>query len=163
MSETTTVTEVIIQKAEEDDAAAIAVLLRQLGWFTHFDTASAQDTADRVGCHMALCNADDSHSIYVAKNRVGDLVGYASIHWLPYMFLTGIEGYLSELFVAEHYRGKAVGRLLLEHIKTEAKDRGCSRLMLVTSRNRESYQRGFYAKQGWREREEVANFVCDLG
>ena len=35
--------------------------------------------------------------------------------------------------------------------------------MLVTSRNWESYQRGFYVKQGWREREEVANFICDLG
>ncbi len=156
-------TEVIIQKAEEDDAAAIAVLLRQLGWFIHLDTASAQDCADRVGRHIALCNADESHSIYVTKNRAGDFVGYASIHWLPYMFLTGIEGYLSELFVTEQYRGKAVGRLLLERIKTEAKDRGCSRLMLVTSRNWESYQRGFYVKQGWREREEVANFICDLG
>jgi len=26
---------------------------------------------------------------------------YAAVHWLPSLFLTGAEGYLSELFVAE--------------------------------------------------------------
>jgi hypothetical protein len=46
--------------------------------------------------------------------------------------------------------------------KEEAKKRRCSRLSLLNLRNRESYQRGFYKKQGWTEREHVANFVFPL-
>jgi hypothetical protein len=29
-------------------------------------------------------------------------------------------------------------------------------------RDRESYQRAFYAKDGWQEREDAANFVFDM-
>lgn len=34
--------------------------------------------------------------------------------------------------------------------------------MLVNSRERESYQRQFYQKQGWIERENIANFIYKL-
>lgn len=34
--------------------------------------------------------------------------------------------------------------------------------MLVNGRSRESYQRKFYEQQGWKEREEIANFVYVL-
>jgi hypothetical protein len=47
-------------------------------------------------------------------------------------------------------------------MKAEAQERGCSRLMLINLRKRESYQRRFYQKQGWEEREEAANFVYHL-
>ena len=76
--------------------------------------------------------------------------------------LKGPEGYVSELFIAGSERGKGVGSKLLEAVKEEATKRGCARLMLLNLKNRESYQRGFYKKQGWIEREEVANFVLRL-
>jgi hypothetical protein len=47
-------------------------------------------------------------------------------------------------------------------VKEEAKSRGCSRLSLLNMRDRESYQRAFYAKDGWEERTDAANFVFDL-
>jgi len=34
--------------------------------------------------------------------------------------------------------------------------------MLVNMRHRESYERQFYSKQGWKERAEAANFVYPL-
>ena len=36
------------------------------------------------------------------------------------------------------------------------------RWMLVNSRERPSYQREFYKKNGWQERESMANFVFEL-
>jgi GNAT superfamily N-acetyltransferase len=48
---------------------------------------------------------------------------------------------------------------LLEVIEAEAKERGCSRLMLLNLRQRESYRREFYKKHGWEERPGVANFI----
>jgi GNAT superfamily N-acetyltransferase len=81
---------------------------------------------------------------------------------LPYLVLNGPEGYLSELFVREPERGKGIGRRLMEVIEVEARARGCSTLMLVNSRSRESYRRGFYKELGWDEREGVANFIYRL-
>jgi hypothetical protein len=49
-----------------------------------------------------------------------------------------------------------------EAVKAEAQVRGCSRLMLVNSRSRDSYKRKFYETHGWREREEISNFVYIL-
>nr|RNJ69245.1 MAG: N-acetyltransferase [Leptolyngbya sp. IPPAS B-1204] len=77
-------------------------------------------------------------------------------------FLSAPEGFVSELFVDQAHRGQGIGSLLLDTVQTEARVRGCSRLMLVNSRERESYQRQFYQKQGWIERENIANFIYKL-
>lgn len=89
-------------------------------------------------------------------------MGYTAVHWLPYLILSGPEGYVSELFVAEAARGMGVGKALLTAVKRTAAARGCSRLQLLNMRNRESYQRRFYEKDGWQEREQAANFVYPI-
>jgi len=50
----------------------------------------------------------------------------------------------------------------LEAVEDAAVSRGCSRMMLVNRKSRESYQRGFHRKLGWEVREEFANFVLRL-
>ncbi len=109
-----------------------------------------------------MCLADECHSVFVATGPKDNIIGYASVHWLPYLFLPGPEGFVSECFVVESYRGMGVGSRLLEAVKSEARQRGCTRLELVNFKQRESYQRGFYAKQGWEERSLAANFVYML-
>jgi hypothetical protein len=99
-----------IREAAEHDAAAIGAMLRELGWFEHLSAETAQETEQRVRQLIVLCNADDSHSLYVAESSRSEVVGYASTHWLPYLFLNGPEGYLSELFVRESERGEARSR-----------------------------------------------------
>jgi len=151
-----------VRLAHETDASSVAKILRATGWFEHLAAEAAVETESRIKRHIGLCRSDDSHSVYVAENEDGIVVGYASVHWLPYLFLSGPEGYISELFVDETHRGKRIGKMLLEAIVYEAKTRGCSRLMLITSRNRESYKRKFYSKQGWAERDGMANFVFKI-
>jgi len=51
---------------------------------------------------------------------------------------------------------------LLRVIETDARARGCQRLSLINLRNRESYQRQFYLKAGWRERGDAANFLFEI-
>jgi GNAT superfamily N-acetyltransferase len=133
--------------------------LRGLGWFEHSTAESSEAATSRVAEQVRLRKADDSHSLCVAEDAGGKAVGYASAHWLPCPFLPAPEGYLSELFVDEAYQGKGIGKMLLETIATEARERSCSRLMLLNSRNRESCLRGSFDKQGWAERQGAANFV----
>ena len=153
---------VTLRPAALADAAGIAHILRatgaELGWPLPEDPAV---TRDQVSRHLASCLGGEDHTVLVAASE-GDVAGYVAVHWLPYLLLPGPEGYVSELFVRPERRGQGVGRALLGAARAEAERRGCLRLMLLNGRHRESYQRGFYRKAGWDEREEFANFVLRL-
>jgi GNAT superfamily N-acetyltransferase len=152
-----------IRPAQLTDAAALTDLLIGLGWFQHyFGNTPLEVIQERVRQKLSLNLADRSHSVYVAENSNGQIVGYAIVHWLPYLFLPGPEGFVSELFVQESARGQGLGSQLLAAVKAEAIERGCSRLSLINMRSRESYQRGFYGQHGWDERPEAANFILRL-
>jgi GNAT superfamily N-acetyltransferase len=151
--------EIEIRKAEKRDVPAIADILRGLSWFEHLAAETPAETQVHVGRELALCQSDDSHLVLVAEDASGEVVGYVSIHWLPYLIHAGPEGYISELFIQENARGQGIGSRLLEKAEEEANRRGCSRLTLLNMRQRESYRREFYAKRGWEERLQAANFV----
>ena len=146
---------VTIRKAQLEDAAAIAEILAELEWFSHY----GEITPAHLQRQLELGLANNSHSVYLAETSAGEIVGYGAIHWLPTLFMPGPEGFVTELFVKESARGLGVGAALLEAFIAEGKQRGCTRLSLLNNRQRESYRRGFYSKQGWQEREAMANFV----
>ena len=100
--------------------------------------------------------------LVAARAGDGGLLGYTTVHWLPCLFLPSPEGYVAELFVSQEARGQGIGRTLLDEVVEEARRRGCSRLQLINFRQRESYARGFYAKNGWEERPDAANFALSL-
>lgn len=154
--------EVNIRKASTADAAALGEILRSVDWFTNLIEMPDQDLHASITRGLQQCLADDSHLILVAETGLGRILGYVSVHWLPYLFLDGPEGHVSEIFVHKAARGSGIGKKLLQAVKNAAHQRGCSRLMLVNGRTRESYQRDFYKKDGWRERETMANFIYEL-
>lgn len=149
-----------IRPATAEDAPSIAAILK--AWFARLAAEPEAALVERISRHLQLCRADDSHSVYVAEDVAGAVVGYGAVHWLPYLILAGPEGYVSELFIHPEAQGQGVGTQLLETIKQEGLKRGCARLMLLNIRSRESYQRGFYKKNGWEERPDAANFVYRL-
>lgn len=149
-----------IRPAGVEDAPRLARLINELGWFQHyFEGVSPAAAQARIQQQLDRCLADDSHSVYVAETATGELAGYVSVHWLPYLFMPGPEGYVSELFLREQTRGQGLGTRLLEVVEEEAHRRGCTRLSLINVRSRESYQRGFYGRRGWEERGDAVNFV----
>jgi GNAT superfamily N-acetyltransferase len=148
-----------IRSAELNDATAISALLREMDWFSYMASETAEATSERIYRHLRLCLADSGHSVYVAEDEAAGLGGYIAVHWLPYLFMAGPEGYISELFLRQGSRGQGLGRQLLEKVKKEAIHRGCYRLSLLNGKHRESYQRAFYEKNGWEERPGMANFV----
>lgn len=152
----------VIRKAEIKDAKDIADILHCLGWFANVNKEPSETTRDRVIRHLELCHADNSHSVYAAELETNRVLGYASVHWNPYLFLPGPEGYVSELFVHPDFQNQGIGTALLEKIKQEGRQRGCSRLMLINNRTRQSYEQGFYSKNGWEERLQMSNFIFSL-
>lgn len=151
-----------IRQATIQDAPALTQLLRELNYFHQLEEQSYEETLLQVEHQLEADLSTDTHTLYVAEDENGKLSGYATVHWLPYLFLPGPEGYVSELFVSPKSRGQGSGTRLLETIRQEAQQRGCSRLSLINMRQRESYQRGFYKSRGWQESPEAANFIMSL-
>lgn len=148
-----------IRKAEEYDAPALLEVLLSIDWFSRLSQQPKSANSEQIQRQLLLCLSSSSHSIYVAVEKDSIVVGYISVHWLPYLFLPGPEGFISELFIVENMRGKGIGKQLLQAVETEAKERKCSRLQLINFRERESYRRKFYEKAGWKERPDGASFV----
>lgn len=154
--------DIMVRQAQIGDALGIAIILRELGWFDHMVEEPEEKSIQRVLDRLQMNQKDDSHTVFVAEGDDGRIMGYTSVHWLPYLFLQGLEGYISELFIREVDRGKGIGSLLLESVVHDARERGCSRLMLINMRKRESYHREFYIKKGWVERDGAVNYAFDL-
>lgn len=91
---------------------------------------------------------DDCHSLYVAVDDAGAIVGQVAVHWVAFLFLNRPEAYISGLFVGATERGKGIGSCLPKTIMAEAQDRGCSGLTLINLRHRESWERRFCARRG---------------
>lgn len=150
---------IIIRNAATYDLPIITDILRETGWFPYM--ADPDKALEQVEDNFLEDALDENHSVLVAEYD-GDVVGYAAVHWLPYLFLPAPEGFISELFVSEYFRGKGIGARLLDEITKRAKERDCARLHLVNGRNRPSYEMRFYHKRGFVERESLANFVMVL-
>ena len=155
--------QISIRQATIEDAPTLTRLLCELNYFQRLEKQSYEETLSQVRRQLAGELSSDCHSIYVAEDENTSLTGYAAVHWLPYLFLPGPEGYVSELFISVSARSQGVGTRLLETIRQDAQKRGCTRLSLVNMRQRESYQRGFYKSRGWQERPEAANFILKIG
>jgi GNAT superfamily N-acetyltransferase len=155
-------TDIAIRPMQDTDLGVIAALWRELGWLEWIGQTAPDQVESIMAQRLAESRADDSHVALVAEDADGVVLGYTAMHFLPYFMMPGPEAYVSELFMTAEARGKGLGKLLLAHLEKLAKKRGCCRMMLFTGRDRESYERGFYKKQGWQERPVIANFVREL-
>jgi ribosomal protein S18 acetylase RimI-like enzyme len=143
-----------IQQVSIADKRLLVEFLQTYG-FSRTDKIESHDLEKYISTIISM--PEEQNSVYVAKS--GKIIGFIHVHWLPYLILGGHEGYISELFVLEEFRGQGIGSQLLNKIKQEAKLRDCIRLNLINSDEKESYLRGFYGKQGFIEREDFKNFV----
>ena len=144
--------DIMVRKATKNDVEGITTILRELQWFEVIDAESFNETRARVLESIIRSQLTNCRTVYVAEGDDGRVMGYAHIHWLPYFYLKGMEGFISELFILEADRGHGVGTLLLESIKVDAVERGCCRLRLINMAKKESYHREFYKRLGWEER-----------
>lgn len=149
-----------IRSATPQDAEALADFLLGSHLFPYLSDLTRGDVVRQLHQKLAIVQSP-SHTLLVAEFDAR-IVGYAAVHWLPTLFHPGLEGYLSELFVAPAVRGRRVGTRLLHAVYDEAGRRGCTRLTLINRRDRDSYRRGFYAMHGWVEQPEAARFSYAL-
>lgn len=89
-------------------------------------------------------------AVLVAEQN-GDVIGYAyaAVEGYDYMMLRGPAGVLHDVIVDPDYRGRGVGRLLLEAALEFLRSRGAPRVVLTTAEQNEPAQR-LFARAGFR-------------
>ena len=170
--------EITIREACIEDSGAIAAILHTLGWSEQLKREDPAQIQADIAARIEQCIREQTHTILVAERwrdgssqRIGDtsrsgqarqVIGYISVHWFPNMLMLGYDGYVSELFIHPDETGLGAGSRLLETVQAYAAERGCTRLLLMNRRVRESYRRHFYAKHGWEELPDAAFFSLKL-
>jgi GNAT superfamily N-acetyltransferase len=140
------VEEVAIRPATVDDMEAMVGLLRLLFAIeADFDFDAGKQAR---GLDMLLSRGRDAH-ILVAQHR-GQVIGMCTLQCLVSTAEGGEVGLIEDMVVAEAWRGRGIGRGLLDAMQEWAGARGLGRLQLLADRdNRSAF--GFYAALGWSE------------
>lgn len=149
-----------IREAATKDAETMAEILREIGWSEKRNNMALEEVSNPIAELISHCDEDPKgHSMLVAVDEKDRVMGFTTVHWVPFVMLGSWEGYISDVFVSPKASGKGVGSTLVKHIMELGEKRGCMRLMLTNGKEKPSYQTGFYKKLGWTERPKVANFV----
>jgi GNAT superfamily N-acetyltransferase len=138
--------EILIRQAARQDAAAITTLSQQLGY-----TLSEEQTLKNI--NAVLTNKDHDAFVAMHENKVIGWIGVTQailIELLPYCEING-------LIVDEKYRGKGIGKLLIEKAKQWGKEKGNDTLRLRCNVKRTEAHL-FYQHLGFIETKEQKSF-----
>jgi GNAT superfamily N-acetyltransferase len=135
-----------VRAAILDDAAAITLLIQQLGYPVE---------RDRIGAILRPLLDDPAHIVLFAEEAPRGVLGLLTLSSRPALRLQGWVGAVDELVVRAGGRGRGVGERLLRHAKGLAAERGWVRLEAQVTRLREANRRGFFLSRGFLAAETV--------
>jgi GNAT superfamily N-acetyltransferase len=133
-------TDISIREARPADSPDIARLITQLGY-----PSTEEDIAQR----LAVLTRLPEHVTFVAELD-GQIVGLTGVYLDYALEISGSYGRLMGLVVEEHFRGRGIGRRLLERIEGWLRVRGASRITLSSGKQRVDAHR-FYRNLGYEE------------
>ena len=136
-----------IRKMIADDANAVNLLSRQLGY-----PLPIEQTGQNI--HAVLESKDHTAFVAETENKIVGWIGAAKSIMLEVMPHCQIDG----LVIDEKYRGKGVGKLLIEKVKQWAKEKGNDRLSLHCNVLRTEAHL-FYEHLGFKEIKQQKNYV----
>jgi diamine N-acetyltransferase len=143
--------DIIIEKAQKSDFKLIHSLIHE---FSDFQNASY-----RVSVTVDLMmEQQDFFNCYVARDPLREIIGYTSYSIIYYSWV-GKSLYLDDLYVRPSFRGKGIGKKLMNKVFEIAKKEKCNRVRWQVSKwNSKAIE--FYKKIGARIDDTELN--CDL-
>lgn len=131
------------RRAQAADIPAVAALLAAL--FAIEQDFSA-DPARQIAALTRMLERDDI-LLQIAENE-GEVVGFCSVQSLISTAEGGGVGLIEDVVVAPVWRGRGIGRGLLEAAEAWSKHRGYTRLQLLADEDNAPALE-FYRRQGW--------------
>ncbi len=127
-----------IRSAKFEDAERIAMLCKLLDYPT-----SKQEVQKRLN----LLAEEEEHIIYIAYLLDEPVIGWVHVHALKSL-VVGYLAVIGGLIVHPNYRGRGVGRLLMQFAEQWAKAQGCDSILVRSNVVRQEAHR-FYEKIGY--------------
>ena len=147
------VDDVMIRQAVEDDVDRIGELWTRL--VTHHrllddQLPEAADDGDTLYARHILNRLEDQLTRVFVAEVDGQVVGYVFgivVDLVPEMFIAEPGGFLADIYVEEKYRGKGIGRDLVNSLAKWFRTRGVAYVELYVA-NKNDDARGFWDKIG---------------
>jgi GNAT superfamily N-acetyltransferase len=132
--------ELTVRDATQQDAAAVAELLGQLGY---------PSDVFRVRARLQQVDQAEDYGAYVGVLE-GEIVGVASLHVIRFFEKDGVWCRLTALVVRDDVRGRGVGRCQVERVEEVARARRCGQVE-VNSGDQRSDAHAFYEHMGYEQ------------
>jgi GNAT superfamily N-acetyltransferase len=116
-----------VRPAADADAAALSVLLHELG----YDVGAGE-----IPRRLAAMRAEGSAAMIATDAPTGAALGLICVASFTALHTAGRVGYITALVTSAGARRRGVGRLLVEHAKAWATARGCIRLSVTSAEHR---------------------------
>lgn len=117
-------TEFQIRRAEEKDCPAMLELIRELAIY---EKAPDEVTVDPLHFEQSGFGLDPIWWAFVVGNQEKKVVAFA-LYYIRYSTWKGQVMYLEDILVTEALRGKGIGKMLIERLIEEAKEKGFKRM-----------------------------------
>ena len=113
-----------IRKATIEDCPAMLQLIRELA---EYEKAPEQVTVDPKHFEESGFGANPVCWAFVVEDTPSNIIAFA-LYYIRYSTWKGQVMYLEDILVTESMRGKGIGKMLIERLKEEARERGFKRI-----------------------------------
>jgi len=139
--------DILIREATKSDLQAVGKLLE--------DLTDAMDSTEGIDTEIALKNYErllnNAGSHFLVAARQGTPIGFINFTVRQTVLHQGMSALIDELVVAEEYRGKWVGRQLVQGAIEKCRLLGCCEVEVSTEKTNLK-ARKFYKQCGFEER-----------
>lgn len=136
-----------IRKAVVSDFDDLNILMASLG----YEIEGVAVPKRRNVFESILKNEHQEILVVEAKNekKIHAMISYTVV---PQLRLSGLKMEIDELVVSPEARGEGFGGELVNYVISKAKEISVKRIFISSNKQRESYQRDFYKKLGFNEK-----------
>jgi ribosomal protein S18 acetylase RimI-like enzyme len=146
---------VAIREARETDLEPVRKYTVETAWvdFSESERKELEKDKEKWTKHILEgfegLSKRENHKIFMAEDENHAFVGYLWVGEGTNM-MTGLKhGYIYDIFVKEEFRGKGIGKILLEKAQSYSREKGYSRILLMVSANNETAMK-LYSKMGFK-------------
>lgn len=131
----------LIKMATEEEFVHAFSFIEKLWDYNTYDKEQVKKVYDTV-------LADGNSFAFFLLNEKEEYCGFCHGSFFPTFWMSGSTCYLASIITDEKYWGMGYGRLMVDHVKELAKERGCKAIILDSGMQRKAAH-AFYEKYGF--------------
>jgi ribosomal protein S18 acetylase RimI-like enzyme len=145
--------DVTIRGAKEPDLQLVRKYTVETGWASFSESERRELEKEKWTKHILegfeKLSKRVTDKIFVAENESHAFLGYLWVGEGNNMMTGKKNGFIYDIFVKREFRGKGIGKILLEKAQSYCREKGYSRILLMVSVNNETAL-GLYNKMGFK-------------